>query len=153
MKNKWPFKWSKKKRNVKQITNKSLTTSAKSMRERTSGFSRILFNRRLKNIWVILIRKSYTTNNTFKKNYLLKTSKKKEKETKKETLIKTFNIKFTKNKSKKERCKCKNNKKINKLKKLRRRITSLSKMREVMKSLRNWVIGRNWINRWINSTK
>ena len=100
-----------------------------------------------------MIRKSYTTNNTFKKNYLLKTSKKKEKETKKETLIKTFNIKFTKNKSKKERCKCKNNKKINKLKKLRRRITSLNKMKEVMKSLRNWVIGRNWINKWINSIK
>lgn len=87
------------------------------------------------------------TNNTFKKNYLLKTSKKKEKGTKKEILIKTFNIKFTKNKNKKERCKCKNNRKINKLNKLRTKITSLNKMKEVMKNLRNLLIGRNWINR------
>jgi hypothetical protein len=54
------------------IINRSLRISVKSTIKRMSGFSRILFNLRLKSILMILIRKSCMISNIYKRKYLLK---------------------------------------------------------------------------------
>ena len=98
---------------------------AKSTRKRMSGFSRILYNRRLKSILMILIRKSCMINNVSNRKCLLKILKMRRKRIKKEIHIKMFNIRFRKKNNKKESYKCRNIKKTKKLKKPLLKMTNI----------------------------
>ena len=83
-------------------------------KKKFDDFSKISFNRRLKNIWMISTEKNCMINNTTKEKLRLKTQILKRRETKNEAFIKTFLTKFRKKKSKNEIFKCKKCKKMKK---------------------------------------
>ena len=147
MKNSRRCKWWKRRSYERLIINRSLRISVQSMTKRMSGFSRILFNLRLKSILMILIRKSCMINNICKRKYLLKIQKVKRKGLKKEIFIKMLNIRFIKNKNRNVSNKCRNYRRMKELKKLLMKKTKKLKMKGVMKNLKRFLIDKNQIIR------